>query len=122
MAGWYGKSMFKRMVLSWIVTAVSLWVVVQFIGGVAISNFPTLLWTAAVLGLVNVVVRPLLLLITLPLNLLTLGLFTFVINAIILVLVDALVAGFHVASFGTALLAAVLLAIVGGLLNWLIRG
>ena len=107
--------------IRWAFNAVALWVVAQFIRGIAIADLPTLLWTAALLGLVNALIRPILLLVTLPLNILTLGLFTFVVNAVMLLLVDALVAGFHIAGFGTALLAAVLLAIVGGLLSWLVR-
>ncbi|HLC42824.1 MAG TPA: phage holin family protein [Methylomirabilota bacterium] len=106
----------------WVLNAAALWIVAHLISGVTYRSIPTLLWTAAVLGLVNALIRPILLLVTLPLNILTLGLFTFVINAIMLLLVDALIPGFDVAGFWTALLAAVLLAIVGGLLSWLVRG
>lgn len=105
----------------WILNAAALWIVTQFISGISIAGLPTLLWTAAVLGLVNALIRPILLLVTLPLNILTLGLFTFVINAVMLLLVTVLVPGFHVAGFGTALVAAVLLAIVGGLLSLVVR-
>ena len=105
----------------WILNAAALWIVTQFISGISIAGLPTLLWTAAVLGLVNALIRPILLLVTLPLNILTLGLFTFVINAVMLLLVTVLVPGFHVAGFEAALVAAVLLAIVGGLLSLLVR-
>lgn len=113
--------MLRGLIIRWILNAAALWIVTQLIAGISIRSLPTLLWTAAVLGLVNALIRPILLLVTLPLNLLTLGLFTFVINALMLLLVDALVAGFHIGGFGTALLAAVLLAIVGGVLSWLVR-
>lgn len=108
--------------IRWVLNAAALWIVAHLISGVTYRSIPTLLWAAALLGLVNALIRPILLLVTLPLNILTLGLFTFVINAIMLLLVDALIPGFNVAGFGTALLAAVLLAIVGGLLSWLVRG
>jgi len=111
----------RGIIVRWALNAVALWIVAQLISGFSITGLPTLLWTAALLGLVNALIRPILLLVTLPLNLLTLGLFTFVINALMLLLVDALVSGFDIAGFGTALLAAVLLAIVGGLLSWLVR-
>jgi len=112
----------RGIVIRWILNAVALWAVDQFVAGISIADFPTLLWTAALLGLVNALIRPILLIVTLPFNILTLGLFTFVINAIMLLLVAALVPGFHVAGFVTALLGAVLLAIVGSLLSWLVRG
>lgn len=113
--------MIVGILIRWVLNALALWVVANLISGITYSSIPTLLVTAAVLGLVNALIRPVLLLITLPLNILTLGLFTFVLNAIMLLLVSALVPGFNIAGFGTALLAAVLLAIVGGLLHWLVR-
>ena len=113
--------MIRGIVIRWVLNAVALWVVDQLVQGISIADFPTLLWTAALLGLVNALIRPILLVVTLPLNILTLGLFTFIINAVMLLLVAALVPGFHVAGFLTALGGAVLLAIVGGLLSWLVR-
>ncbi len=118
----YGNGVLMGILIRWVLNALALWVVAQLIKGFTITGIPTLFWTAAVLGLVNALIRPFLLLITLPINILTLGLFTFVINAIMLLLVAALVPGFNVAGFGTALLAAVLLAIVSSLLHWLVRG
>ena len=114
--------MLVGILIRWVLNALALWVVANLITGITYRSIPTLFVTAAVLGLVNALIRPVLLLLTLPLNILTLGLFTFVINAIMLLIVDALIPGFDIAGFGTALLAAVLLAIVGGLLHWLVRG
>jgi putative membrane protein len=113
--------MIKGIFIRWVLNALALWVVAQLIQGLSFSSIPALLGTAAVLGLVNAVIRPIFLLITLPLNILTLGLFTFVINAGMLLLVAALVPGFTIAGFGTALIAAILLAIIGSLLHWLVR-
>jgi len=104
-----------------VLNAAALWIVAHLLPGVTYRSIPALLLAAAVLGLLNALIRPILLLVTLPLNILTLGLFTLIINAIMLLLVDALIPGFTVAGFWTALLAAVLLAIVGGLLGWLVQ-
>ena len=112
----------KAILIRWVLNAAALWIVAHLISGVSYRSIPTLLGAAAVLGLINALIRPIFLLVTLPLNLLTLGLFTFVINAIMLLLVSALIPGFTVAGFWTALLAAIVLAIVGGLLSWLVRG
>ena len=76
-----------------------------------------LLVTALVLGLINAFFKPLLLLITLPLNILTLGLLTFVINALLIMLTSALVPGFYVAGFWWALLFSLVLAVVNFLLG-----
>jgi len=108
-------------VVRWVLNAAALWIVAHLLPGVTYRSIPALLLAAAVLGLLNALIRPILLLVTLPLNILTLGLFTLIINAIMLLLVDALIPGFTVAGFWTALLAAVLLAIVGGLLGWLVQ-
>jgi putative membrane protein len=76
---------------------------------------------ALLLGLVNVTLRPILLLLTLPLTVLTLGLFALVINGAMLALVASVVKGVHVAGFGSAILGAVIISLVGGLLSWLLR-
>lgn len=76
---------------------------------------------ALLLALVNAYLRPLLLVLALPFNLLTLGLFTLVINALLLLLVSWAVPSFHVVSFGTALGAALVISVISLLLNWFIR-
>lgn len=110
----------------WLLTAVGLWVVTGIVPGVRICS-PGGLWTAAlVLGLVNAFIRPLLWLLTLPLTLLTFGLFALVINALMIKLTAALVTDLEVDGFVPALLAAVvmsLLALIGfGLLQWSTMG
>jgi len=77
--------------------------------------------TALVLGFVNAVIRPILFLLTLPVNILTLGLFTFVVNALMIWLVATVVKGFSVDAFSTAVLAAVMLWIISFLSNWVTR-
>lgn len=100
----------------WIVLAVALWVTTQFVSGVTVSGWGALAVGAAVLGVVNTVVRPLLTLLTLPLTILTLGLFYFVVNGAAFGLAAALVPGFEVRSFLSAMLG----ALVTGLAAWLV--
>lgn len=102
-------------VLHWAVLALALWVTTQLVTGVTVSSWPALVIGSAVLGLVNTVVRPVLTFLTLPLTILTLGLFYLVVNGVAFGLAAALVPGFSVASF----LAAVLGALVTGLAAWL---
>ena len=102
-----------------IINAVALLVVAHFVVGVHVEGIEAALIAAVVLGLVNATVRRILVVLTIPINVLTLGLFTFVINALMLLLVSRVVTGFDVVGFGTAMLAAFLLSIVSGILNWL---
>jgi putative membrane protein len=92
--------------------AFGLWVAQSLVSGIAIEGTSILILAAFLLGIVNAVVRPIFVLLTLPLTLLTLGLFLLVVNALMLELVAALVPGFHVASFGSALLGSIVVSIV----------
>ena len=97
-----------------LITALGLWVAASIIPGIVITGVGTLIVSALLLGLVNAVIRPIILILTLPLTVLTLGLFILVVNGISLGLVAWLVPGFHVAG----LLAATLGAIIVGLTGW----
>jgi putative membrane protein len=110
----------RRLVL-WFSTVIALFVVAHLGLGIYATGFWPLVWAAIVLGLVNLTIRPLLRLLTLPLNVLTLGLFGWVISALMLWLVSALVPGFVVTGFIPALLGAVILAAVSGVLHWAVR-
>jgi putative membrane protein len=101
----------SRLLVHLLVSALLLWLVGQFVQGVHISGFATAVLAALVLGLVNFLVRPILVLITLPITIITLGLFLIVINALMLLLTGALVPGFHIDSFGAALLGGLLLGL-----------
>jgi putative membrane protein len=94
--------------------AFGLWVAARIVPGMHFDGAGTLVVAAFLLGLVNAVVRPLVILLTLPLTVLTLGLFLLVVNGLMLALVAALLPGFHLDGFG----AAVLGAIVSGLAAW----
>ncbi len=100
----------------WIVLAVALWVTTQLVPGVTVSGWGTLAIGAAVLGLVNTVVRPVLTFLTFPITILTLGLFYFVVNGAAFGLAAALVPGFDVRSFLSAMLG----ALVTGLAAWMV--
>lgn len=89
-----------------------------------IPGFELTIWAAVVgsvfLGVINAVIRPLLLVLTLPLNFITLGLFTFVINGFMLWLTSATIRGFDIHSFGWAVLSAIVLSLVSFVISWLV--
>ena len=87
------------------------------IEGIRVASFLSAVLAAAVLGVLNAFFRPILLILTLPINILSLGLFTFVINAMLLMMASGVIRGFSVDGFGTALLGAFLISIVSWLLN-----
>lgn len=103
--------------IRWVLNAFALWVVSEIVPGIYAEGVLVTFGAALVLGILNALVRPILLLLTLPINLLTLGLFTFVVNALMLELTGWLVRGFVVDSFGSALFAALLLSAVSFVLN-----
>jgi putative membrane protein len=86
-----------------------------------LDSWQTVLAAAVVLAIVNAYVRPLVVLLTLPLNILTLGLFTLVINALMLKLVSWLIPGFHIETFWTAIGAALVISLVSTVLNWILK-
>jgi putative membrane protein len=104
-------------VLRLIVNAAALWVAAQLVPGIVVTGLTPLLLAALVLGLINAVVRPILLVLTLPLTLMTLGLFIFILNAFCLWLTSRIVSGFVVESFAAALLGALVVSIVSWLLT-----
>jgi len=112
--------------LIWLATAMGLWLVTRVVRGIRVRTTSDLLLAALVLGVINAFIRPLLWLLTLPLTVLTFGLFALVINALMLKLAAAMVDGFAVEDFGSALMGALimaLLAIAGFiLLEWFLFG
>ena len=105
------------LLMRWILNAIALGVASAIVPGIEAAGVGPLFVAALVLGILNSLLRPILLLVTLPINLLTLGLFTFVINAFMLMLAGSLVKGFAVAGFGSALVGALVLSLVSMLLN-----
>lgn len=104
----------------WIVNAAALLLVAYLYPGVTVESFLAAMAAALVLGLVNALVRPLLVILTLPVTLLTLGLFLFVINALLFWFVAELVPGFRVSGFGGALLGSILYSLVTLVTSWLL--
>lgn len=109
------------MLARFIVNAIVLLLLPYLNIGIEVSGVGAALVAALVLGLVNALIRPIVLLLTLPLNILTLGLFTFVVNALMFWLVSAVVKGFNVAGFWSALLGTILLSVISGILTRIIR-
>ena len=103
--------------LQWVVTAVAIIVTAYLLPGVQVTGVFAALVAALVLGLVNVFIRPVLILLTLPINILTLGLFILVINALLIMLCASIVPGFAVQGFWWALIFGVVLAVVGCILG-----
>ena len=108
--------------MRWLVTTLAVVVVPYVVSGVTIKGTGTALLAGAILGILNALVRPLLIILTLPLSIVTLGLFVLVINALMFQLAGAIVPGLHVASFWSAFFAAIIVSIVSWLANWIIAG
>lgn len=105
-----------RLLLRWILNACALLGIAYILPDITLTGFYAALITALLLGLVNAVIRPILLVLTLPLNLVTLGLFTFVINALLFWFIGTVVQGFTVNGFVAAFLGALCMTIV----SWII--
>jgi len=108
--------------LQWIITAVSLWVASLLFDGLKFVSFSTLIVSALMLGFANAIIRPMLFVLTLPLTLLTFGLFVLVINAMLIQLVAWLIKGFSVSSFWTAFFASIFISLFSILIGSLIPG
>lgn len=100
------------------ISACGLWLADQLLAGIRIDGTGTLIFAALLYGVVNAVVRPLAILLTLPITVLTLGLFLFVVNAAMFGLVAALLDGFHVAGFGAALLGSIVVGLTSWVASW----
>jgi putative membrane protein len=109
-----------KLLLVWIINTVALIAVAYLLPGVSVASFASALVAALVLGLVNTVVRPILVLLTLPATILTLGLFIFVINGLLFWLVGSFIQGFVVAGFWWGVLGALVYSLVSWLLSALV--
>jgi putative membrane protein len=101
-----------------VITALGLWLTNQVLPGIEIRGTGTLVAAALLLGIVNALVRPVAVLLTLPLTVVTLGLFLLVVNAGMFALVAALLDGFHVAGFGSALLGSIIVGLTSWVASW----
>jgi putative membrane protein len=110
------------LIVVWLASAFSLWLTARLVPGVEIATFQTALWVAAAVGLLNALVRPVLVFLTFPLTLLSLGLFLIVINAGMLAAAAWWVDGFSIDGFGPAAIGAIVLSLVSGVVGWFTGG
>jgi putative membrane protein len=108
-------------IIRWFANIVSLLAVVKFVPGINVDSSRTLVLAALALGLVNAVLRPFILLLTLPLNVISLGVLTFFVNGLLFYLVSKVVKGFYVSDFWSAFWGAMAFSLVSFLLNLLIN-
>ena len=109
------------MIISILVNAVSVFLAAYLLRGVVVNNFWTALVVAVLLAIVNAIVKPILIFLTIPITILTLGLFILVINALLLMLIDALLEGLKIKNFGWAVLFGIVLSIINGILSWILN-
>ena len=108
------------LLLVWFLNAVALLAVAYLLPGIVVASFGSAMLAALVLGLVNMLIKPVLVLLTLPITIVTLGLFYFVINALLFWFVGSILKGFHVNGFWWAVAGALLYSLIAGLLSNLI--
>lgn|SRR5690606_17737968 len=108
------------LLLVWILNAIALLIVAYVLPGVTVSSFGSALIAALVLGLLNTLVKPLLVLLTLPVTIVTLGLFLLVLNALVFWFAGSILKGFQVSGFWWAMLGAIVYSVVSGLLSRLL--
>lgn len=106
-----------KMILRLLLNGVTVFVAAYLLQGVQIDNFLTALLVSIVLGILNMILKPILVILTLPINVITLGLFTLVINTLMVVLTQMVVPGFEVVSFWWALLFSVVLSLISWFLS-----
>jgi len=110
------------LLIRWLTLTAAILVAAYLFSGIQVAGFGSALFAALVLGILNAFFRPILLILTLPINVLTLGLFTFVINAFLLMMTSGVIGGLQVAGFGSALLGSLIISLVSWLLSSFING
>lgn len=110
-----------RLILRWLINALALIAATKFVGGFVVESFYAAVIAALILGLLNAVVRPILVVLTLPVNIVTLGLFTFVINAGLVWFMSTFVQGVAVDGFLPALMVAIFLWAVSTITSWFLK-
>ena len=110
----------RGIALRWLILTIAIILASYLFSGIQVTGFMAALGAAAILGILNAVFRPIALIITLPVNILTLGLFTFVINALMLKMASSVISGFQVHGFWTAIFGALIISLVSLALNSLI--
>ena len=107
----------KGILIRWLVLTCAIMAASYVMDGIQVSGFFSALLAAAILGVLNAIFRPILIILTLPINILTLGLFTFIINALMLMMASGLISGFDVSGFWSALFGSLVISVVSWILN-----
>ena len=110
-----------KLIIRLLINAVAVIILAKVLNGVHVDNYLTAIIVAVVLSVLNVLVKPLLIILTLPITIVTLGLFLLVVNAIIIMLASKLIDGFHVDTFWTAVLFSILLTILQSVLRSILK-
>jgi putative membrane protein len=111
----------RKFLFKLVITIASMLVVVKILPWAEVKDPVALIVAALLLGIFNSIIRPLLIILTLPINIISFGLFIFVINGLILYVISMLVPGFELRNLGSAILASILISIVSGAINWIIK-
>jgi putative membrane protein len=112
----------RGILIRWLILTGAIMIASYLLDGIRVSGFFSAFFAAAILGLLNAFFRPILFILTLPLNIMTLGLFTFVINAVLLKMATGVVSGFEVYGFWTAVFGSLLISLVSWVLTSFING
>lgn len=107
------------LLLVWLLSALGLFITSRMVKGFEVASFGSAMMASFVVGFLNMILRPLLLLLTLPVNILTLGLFTFVVNAMVLRLAASMLKNFNIKGWGPAIFGAFILALVNMVIFWI---
>lgn len=110
-----------RILAKWVIVALTLLALPNIVPGITISGFSTALIVALIWGFANLIIRPIILLVFLPITLITLGLFTFVVNALLFWGIGSFVEGFEVSGFVSAFFGALIMSVVGVLVNMALK-
>ncbi|WKN42626.1 phage holin family protein [Tunicatimonas pelagia] len=105
------------LIVKWLLSAIAVMITAYLLPGVSVESFWAALVVAVILALFNAVLKPILVILTIPITILTLGLFLLVINAIIILMTDVLIGGFTVSNFWWAIAFSIIMAILGSLFN-----
>ncbi|MBD3270404.1 phage holin family protein [Candidatus Peregrinibacteria bacterium] len=110
-----------KILLNWVILAVSIFLTAYLLPGIAVEDFMAALWASLGLGIINAIIKPIIMVLTLPINILTLGLLTFIINALLVLFAAELVNGFSVDGILWALLFSLVLSVINGILSTFIK-
>ena len=110
-----------KLLINWVISALSLYLLSFLFSGIVFDSFTAALITSIILGLINAIIKPILIILTLPINIITLGLFSLIINACMLIIASNVSPGFHVDSFATAFFASIVLSVINAILSSMVK-